>query len=112
MKLRQWEIEQHFTALLGSEPEVFWAGSSRSRALLLWPYRDGLAFLQRGNMIAVSIHGGVSAYFEPCLDKISDYGVNAAVNMIVRIAGLPGPLRWASVCEDIADMFKANNEAG
>lgn len=110
MKLRQWEIEQHLTVLLGSEPEVFWAGSNRSRALLLWPHRDGLALLQRGNMIAVSVHGSVSAYFEPCLDKISEDGITAAVNTIIRISGLPW--KQTSACEEIADMFKADNEAG
>lgn len=110
MKLRQWEIEQHLSALLSSRPEVFWAGSNRSRALLLWPHKDGLAFVQRGNMISASVHGSVSAYFEPCLDKISEDGITAAVNIIARSYGLP--LKQASACEEIADMFKANNEAG
>ena len=109
MKLRQWEIEQHISELLGREPEVFWAGPNRANALLLWPHNDGLAFVQRGNAVAVSVHGSVSGYFEPCLARIDDSGITAAVNIIVRSEGLLW--KQASACEEIADMFKAANEA-
>jgi len=109
MKLRQWEIERHISELLGREPEVFWAGRTRDHALLLWPHNDGFAFLQRGNAVAVSVHGSVSGYFEPCLTKISDDSITAAVNVIVRSSGLPW--KQASACEEIADMFRAANEA-
>jgi len=75
MKIREWEIREHLTSLIG-EPDAF--GSSRDFVLYVWRPRVGFAIYQRGKNIAIAIDGLSGNYFEPDLEKINGFSLDRA----------------------------------
>lgn len=69
MKIREWEITQHISELLGEEPEVF--GAERGFILRAWIVRPGFRIYQLCEQISIGVDGLIGDYFTPSLDKIT-----------------------------------------
>jgi hypothetical protein len=92
MKLRVWEIAHHLTTVLEQNPTVF---RGNPLVIQMWLIGKKSAILQRGEGIALSYGGCMSAYFSPDLCKVSADSIAAAIDCFDKAAADQAGLRRA-----------------
>lgn len=75
VKLREWEITQHITHLLGEEADSF-------GKLRLWIVRVGFVLYQECESIRIGVSGVIGNKFEPDLNKITRESIILADRML------------------------------